>query len=54
MVYLTISIELTHNRILKFICCLYKSLFLGKLLRNFADFPRVVYKLVAYKKNTCI
>ena len=23
------------------------------MLKNFADFPRVAYKLVAYKKNTC-
>ena len=30
-------------------------MFLGKLLKNFADFARVAYKLVSYsKKNTCI
>ena len=27
------------------------SKIVGKLLKIFADFPRVAYKLVAYKKN---
>ena len=34
-----IKIYLVKSNNLKFICCLHKSLFLGKLLKNFADFP---------------
>ena len=38
---------------LKKICCLFENLMLGKLLNFFTDLPRVAYKMVAYKKNTC-
>ena len=34
-------------------CCLFENLMLGKLLNIFTDLPRVAYKMVAYKKNTC-
>ena len=37
------------------VCCLFENSMLGKLLMNFlTDLPRVAYKIIAYKKNTCI
>ena len=39
-----IKIYLVETKNLKFICYLHKRLFLGKLLKSFADFPRVAYK----------
>ena len=40
---------LVKTNILKFICCLHKTLFPGKLLKNFAAVPTVAYyKLVSY------
>ena len=37
----------------KIMCCLFENLMLGKLHNFFTDLPRVAYKMVAYKKNTC-
>ena len=40
----------TQGNLKKIYVCVHKSLLLGKLHKFFEGFPRVAYKLIAYKK----